>query len=75
MKSTGEVMGVGATFGEAFMKAHIGAGDKLPEKGNAFISVREADKPEVSNIAKSLVSLGFNLVATKVHQRYWLKWH
>ena len=65
MKSTGEVMGVGATFGEAFMKAHIGAGDKLPEQGTAFISVREADKAAVVAVAKNLQSLGFNLIATR----------
>ena len=47
MKSTGEVMGVGATFAEAFGKASLGAGEKLPETGTAFISVREVDKPGV----------------------------
>ncbi|MGI1671940.1 MAG: carbamoyl-phosphate synthase large subunit [Neptuniibacter sp.] len=65
MKSTGEVMGVGATFGEAFMKAHIGAGEKLPASGKAFVSVREADKSAVLKVTNDLIEQGFKIVATK----------
>ncbi|WP_415895570.1 carbamoyl-phosphate synthase large subunit [Neptuniibacter sp. PT34_22] len=65
MKSTGEVMGVGATFGEAFMKAQIGAGETMPQAGKAFISVREVDKDASMQIAKDLAELGFTLVATR----------
>ena len=64
MKSTGEVMGTGVTFGEAFMKAQIGAGEKMPKPGNAFISVRDVDKAGVIKLAQDLVALGFTLVAT-----------
>jgi len=65
MKSTGEVMGTGATFGEAFMKAQIGAGEKMPSaSGKAFISVRDVDKNAVVPVAKDLAALGFSLVAT-----------
>ena len=64
MKSTGEVMGTGVTFGEAFMKAQIGAGEKMPKPGNAFISVRDVDKAGVVKLAQDLVTLGFSLVAT-----------
>lgn len=64
MKSTGEVMGTGVTFGEAFMKAQIGAGEKMPKPGNAFISVRDVDKSAVVKLAQDLVALGFTLVAT-----------
>ncbi len=65
MKSTGEVMGVGATFGEAFMKAQIGAGETMPKPGKAFISVREVDKAASMAVAKDLSELGFSLVATR----------
>ncbi|NOY66577.1 MAG: carbamoyl-phosphate synthase large subunit, partial [Gammaproteobacteria bacterium] len=64
MKSTGEVMGVGRTFGEAFGKAQAGAGVDLPTKGKAFVSVRERDKDSVIDIARQLDELGFDLVAT-----------
>ena len=64
MKSTGEVMGTGETFGEAFMKAHLGAGDKLPKPGTAFVSVRDVDKEAACELAKQLVGLGFDIVAT-----------
>ncbi|SFG93107.1 carbamoyl-phosphate synthase large subunit [Neptunomonas qingdaonensis] len=64
MKSTGEVMGTGETFGEAFMKATIGAGEKMPQPGKAFISVRNVDKEGSVSVAKSLIDLGFSLVAT-----------
>ena len=65
MKSTGEVMGVGRSFGEAFAKAQLGAGDQLPRGGRAFISVRDADKAKTVEIARDLERLGFTLVATK----------
>ena len=65
MKSTGEVMGVGATFAEAFVKSQLGASAKLPKGGRAFISVRNEDHQKVVDIAKDLAQLGFSLVATK----------
>ena len=64
MKSTGEVMGAGETFGEAFFKAQLGAGEKLPTEGKVFISVRDADKEGVATVAKGLKALGFDIVAT-----------
>jgi carbamoyl-phosphate synthase large subunit len=65
MKSTGEVMGVGRTFGEAFVKAQLGAGVRLPKGGKAFISVRNADKAGAVEVAVQLYELGFGLVATR----------
>ncbi len=65
MKSTGEVMGVGKTFGEAFVKSQIGAGTKLPTSGKVFLTVKNADKARAVDIARQLVALGFDLVATK----------
>jgi carbamoyl-phosphate synthase large subunit len=65
MKSTGEVMGVGATFAEAFLKAQVAAGEDLPRGGVAFLSVREVDKPGAVGVARDLVSMGFSLVATR----------
>jgi len=65
MKSTGEVMGVGETFAEAFVKSQLAAGVRLPKKGKVFVSVKNADKPPVTEIARTLVGLGFTLVATK----------
>ena len=65
MRSTGEVMGVGANFGEAFAKAQIGAGTPLPEKGTVFISVNEHHKPEAVAVARKFAALGFQLVATR----------
>jgi carbamoyl-phosphate synthase large subunit len=65
MKSTGEVMGVGQTFGEAFVKSQIAAGVKLPQGGRAFISVRDSDKVTAVGIARDLVELGFTLLATR----------
>ena len=64
MKSTGEVMGIGDSFDEAFAKAALGAGETLPESGTAFISVRDADKGEVVRLANDLVDVGFSLIAT-----------
>ncbi|NOT64770.1 MAG: carbamoyl-phosphate synthase large subunit [Methylotenera sp.] len=65
MKSTGEVMGIGATFAEAFLKSQLGASTKLPEGGRAFISVRKEDYNKVVEIGHALHDLGFDLVATK----------
>ena len=66
MKSTGEVMGVGKSFAEAFGKSQRGASIIIPEKaGTAFLSVREADRKYVVDIAQNLIALGFNLVATR----------
>ena len=64
MKSTGEVMGVGVTFGEAYAKAQRAASVKLPQTGVVFISIRDADKPKIAVIGKDLVKKGFALVAT-----------
>ncbi|QHI96968.1 carbamoyl-phosphate synthase large subunit [Xylophilus rhododendri] len=65
MKSTGEVMGVGKTFGEAFVKSQLGAGTKLPREGKVFLTVKNNDKPRTVEVARQLVELGFTLVATK----------
>lgn len=65
MKSTGEVMGVGKTFGEAFVKSQLGAGTKLPRAGTAFLTVKNSDKPRAVEVARALVALGFSVVATK----------
>ena len=65
MKSTGEVMGIGDEFAEAFLKAQSGAGEVLPRSGLAFLSVREQDKAGIVEVAKSLLELGFDLTATK----------
>lgn len=65
MKSTGEVMGIGKTFGEAYAKAMWGAGHPLPSKGMVFLSVREADKLQISQVGAALVAHGFSLVATR----------
>lgn len=65
MKSTGEVMGAGETFGEAFFKAQLGAGEKLPTEGKVFVSVRDADKTGVIAVAKGLKALGFEIISTE----------
>ncbi|CAM5436213.1 carbamoyl-phosphate synthase large subunit [Eoetvoesiella caeni] len=65
MKSTGEVMGVGESFGEAFVKSQLAAGVQLPDSGVAFISVRAQDKPEAVEVARGLIDLGFKIVATR----------
>ena len=64
MKSTGEVMGVGRSFGEAFGKAQAGAGAALPKGGRAFLSVRDRDKQGLVEVARQLTDLGFEIVAT-----------
>ena len=65
MKSTGEVMGVGKTFGEAFVKSQLGAGTKLPTAGRVFLTVKNNDKPRAVAVARALVDMKFDLVATK----------
>jgi carbamoyl-phosphate synthase large subunit len=65
MRSTGEVMGVGRTFGEAMLKSQLGAGSRLPRKGNVVITVKNADKARAVKVASDLVDLGFGVVATK----------
>ncbi|WP_439587441.1 carbamoyl-phosphate synthase large subunit [Hydrogenophaga sp.] len=65
MKSTGEVMGVGKTFGEAFVKSQLGAGTKLPTSGKVFLTVKNGDKPRAVEVARQLVDMGFELVATR----------
>lgn len=65
MHSTGEVMGMGADFAEAFLKSQLAAGQKLPRKGNVFISVNERDKPYVAEVGKMFADLGFQLLATE----------
>ncbi|GGC90038.1 carbamoyl-phosphate synthase large subunit [Undibacterium terreum] len=65
MKSTGEVMGVGKTFGEAFVKSQLGASVKLPQSGKVFLSIKGSDKPRAVKVAKDLVDLGFSVVATR----------
>ena len=65
MKSTGEVMGVGKTFGAAFAKAQAGAGSRLPMRGRAFISVRREDHAAAVDVARDLAAHGFNIVATR----------
>ncbi|MDE1061722.1 MAG: carbamoyl-phosphate synthase large subunit [Pseudomonadales bacterium] len=69
MKSTGEVMGIGNSFAEAFSKAHIGTGQAMPLAGKAFVSVREVDKPACVKLASGLIDLGFTLVATSGTQK------
>ena len=65
MKSTGEVMGVGRSFGEAFVKSQLAAGTRLPKTGKVFISVKAADKTKAADVAAQLHALGFTLLATK----------
>jgi carbamoyl-phosphate synthase large subunit len=65
MKSTGEVMGVGESFGEAFVKSQLAAGVRLPETGKVFISLRNSDKPRAIETARMLHELGFQIVATR----------
>ncbi len=65
MKSTGEVMGIGRTFGEAYGKSQWGANDPIPERGRALLSVRDPDKSQLVPLAKDLLELGFKLCATR----------
>jgi carbamoyl-phosphate synthase large subunit len=65
MKSTGEVMGVGRSFGEAFVKSQLGAGTRLPRSGKVFLSVKNSDKARAVAVGRDLADMGFELVATK----------
>ena len=65
MRSTGEVMGVGRTFGEAMLKSQLGAGSRLPREGTVVITVKNSDKARAVKVAGDLADLGFNVVATK----------
>jgi carbamoyl-phosphate synthase large subunit len=65
MRSTGEVMGVGPTFGEAMLKSQLGAGSRLPTKGTVVITVKNSDKDRAVKVASDLVDLGYSVVATK----------
>ena len=65
MKSTGEVMGTGSNFSEAYAKAQLGAGEKIPNSGSVFLSVRDSDRPFVGELAKEFHDLGFKIIATK----------
>jgi carbamoyl-phosphate synthase large subunit len=64
MKSTGEVMGIDTDFGMAFYKSQLAAGNKLPEKGKVFISVKDASKDAILGVAKKFISMGFTIVST-----------
>ncbi|MER2492302.1 carbamoyl-phosphate synthase large subunit [Catenovulum sediminis] len=65
MRSTGEVMGIGDTFAEAFAKSRLGAGDSVPKTGRVLLSVRDSDKKRVADLAKELVKIGYKIDATK----------
>jgi carbamoyl-phosphate synthase large subunit len=65
MRSTGEVMGVSNSYGQAFAKAQLAAGQRLPLKGTVFLSVNDRDKRQVGPLGKDLLSLGFKLLATR----------
>ena len=70
MKSTGEVMGIDATFAMAFAKSQIGAGTNLPLEGIAFVSVKDSDKAVILPAVKQLIDMGFSVIATGGTQRY-----
>ena len=70
MKSTGEVMGVGSSFSEAYAKAQLGAGEMIPHSGSVFLSVRDSDRPFISDLAREFFELGFKIVATKGTARH-----
>jgi carbamoyl-phosphate synthase large subunit len=65
MRSTGEVMGTGRTFGEAMLKSQLGAGSRLPDRGTVCITVKNGDKLRAVEVARDLCALGFQIVATK----------
>jgi len=65
MRSTGEVMGVGETFGEAMLKSQLGAGSRLPSKGTVVLTVKDSDKSRAVKVAQDLHALGFQIVATR----------
>src|SRR5262249_51244654 len=64
-RSTGEVMGIGGSFGQAFAKGQFSGGQMIPKGGRAFISVREADKYRAAIVARQLTALGFTIIATR----------
>ncbi len=70
MKSTGEVMGIDYKFGRAFYKAEIAAANELPTEGQVFLSVRDEDKPKITEVAQKLAELGLDLIATKGTAKY-----
>ncbi len=70
MRSTGEVMGAGKTFSEAYLKAQLGAGERLPKVGKVFISVREEDKPYLETMARNFLEQGYGLCATRGTAKY-----
>ena len=70
MKSTGEVMGVGSSFSEAYAKAQLGAGEIIPHSGSVFLSVRDSDRPFIADLAKEFIDLGFKIIATKGTARH-----
>ena len=70
MKSTGEVMGVGSSFSEAYAKAQLGAGEIIPSSGSVFLSVRDSDRPLIADLAKEFFDLGFKIIATKGTARH-----
>ncbi len=70
MKSTGEVMGTASSFGLAFAKAQLAAGQRIPDEGRVFFSVNDHDKPHAVNIARDLLNLGFKLAATRGTAEY-----
>ena len=70
MKSTGEVMGVGSSFSEAYAKAQLGAGEIIPQSGSVFLSVRDSDRPYIANLAKEFIDLGFKIIATQGTARH-----
>ena len=70
MRSTGEVMGIDTSFGRAFAKSQIAGGIKLPMSGQIFISVKDQDKPLILDLARQMIVLGFEIVATRGTQRY-----
>ncbi len=65
MRSTGEVMGISSSYGQAFAKAQLAAGQRLPRKGTVFLSVNDRDKRHVGTLGKDLQELGFRLLATR----------
>jgi carbamoyl-phosphate synthase large subunit len=65
MKSTGEVMGIGSSFGKAFAKSQLSANGSIPTNGTAFLSVKDKDKPQAVRLAKELFSIGFKIIATR----------
>jgi carbamoyl-phosphate synthase large subunit len=65
MRSTGEVMGISSSYGQAFAKAQLAAGQRLPRKGTVFLSVNDRDKRHVGSLGKDLQDLGFRLLATR----------